>query len=490
MEQIDSNEIVLRDEQIEGETNTQLMRRLGLYFLGNISAKLVSMLLTRLQTYFLTPMSFGDVTMVLNAIPLLISFCFMEIWSGVLKFMFEREDEEGKRQIITNGFAIALMMVPLFLVVGTMLGLYGGTQYIPYILIYGFLYLLDYIYQFGARGLGFNKLFAITGIVSTAVIGVVQILCLAVFDLGDLSLLISPAVAALVSVLIYESKTKQLRKARFSQVDWKIMKRMTRFAIPLAFNAIAFFALTVVNQFIISAMAGSGEVGLYNAAGRISSIVNLLVTVFSLAWQETAFSLNKMEGRAGYYSITLERYVTIIGMAVLVGIPFSYIIFPWFIDASFQSSWTLLPASLLFAAMAALTNYMGHIFSSENLTKHLTISTAVAAAVNILTVVLLLPLIGLQAGYIALTLGFTVNFVYRMIYIQKYLKITFAWKRALLYVALIAAAVWLYFNLPNRSSYWVFLGVTIVVALIILWRDIKPIFAKLKALIGSMRGKK
>lgn len=487
MQQTDPTELALQEDRMEGETNAKLMRRLGLYFFGNISAKLVSMLLTRLQTYFLSTLSFGNVTLVLNSIPLLISFCFMEIWSAVLKFMYEKEDEEGKRKVITNGFAIALLMVPLFVVMGVLLGLYGGTEYLPYILVYGFLYVLDYIYQFGARGLGFNRLFAITGIVSTAVIGVVQILCLAVFDLGGLSLLISPAAAALVSILIYESQTRQLRDANFGQLDWQLMKRMTRFAVPLAFNAIAFFALTVVNQFIIDYMTDGSQVGLYNAAGRISSIVNLLVTVFSLAWQETAFALNKEAGRATYYSRTLERYVTIIGMAVLVGIPFAYIVFPWFIDAKFQASWTLLPASLLFAAMSALTNYMGHIFSSENLTRHLTLSTVLAALVNIATIVLLLPRIGLQAGYIALTLGFTVNFLYRIIYIQKYLPIRFPWKRFSFYILLIAGAIYLYFTLPSRGWYWILLGVTMVIALIILWPVLKPLIAKVKDLLASRK---
>lgn len=487
MTQNDPNDIIMQENRLEGETNVKLLRRLGLYFLGNISAKLVAMLLTRLQTSFLTTVSFGNATLVLNAIPLMISFCFMEIWSGVLKFMYEREEEEGKRQIITNGFAIAFLMVPLFVIMGILLGMYGGTQYTPYILIYGFLYLLDYIYQFGSRGLGFNKLFAVTGIISTAVTGAVQILCLVVFQLGEISLLISPGVAALVSVVIYEAKTKQLRNSSFSQVDWNIMKRMTRFAIPLAFNAVAFFALTVVNQFIINSMMGASSVGLYNAAGRISSIVTLLVTVFSLAWQETAFSLNREEGRAAYYSNTLERYITIIAMAVFVGIPFAYIVFPLFIDASFQSSWTLLPASLLFAAMAALTNYMGHIFSSENLTKHLTLSTVFAAAANIITVVTLIPLIGLQAGYLALAVGFTVNFIYRMIYIQKYLIIRFPWKKTVLYIALIAGAIWLYYNLPNRGSYWIFLAAAGVIALTILWKDIKPILRKITEFIRDIR---
>ena len=458
--------------------NRALAHRVIIYFFGNICSKLITFFLTRLQTGTLVPEVFGPANLLASTLPQLVSICFFEIWSGALRFMYDSEAEADKHRVFTNALLGSVFLLPLFLVSTYVLNRTQGTTFFAELCVMGILYLLDYLYQFTVRGIGRNKLFAVTGVVSSFVLGVSQILFLSVFRLGPVSLILSPTLASAVSIIIYEVKTKQLRLIRPTEVDFKLIKSLLRFSFPLSINATAYVALTRFNEFYVQRRFGNTALGMLAAAGKMAMIVNIFISVFSLAWQETAFSISSDETRGVYFSDTLRNYVKLLGVGVYFLIPFSRLFCSTLIDSSkYEFALQLIPASIIAVAVSALSNFLGHIYSAEKKNDQLFYSTLVGAVVNILAILALLPRLGLQAANIALCMGFLTTFIYRYQHIQRTVRVVLP--KRMIYLSLfgIAFNCFIFYQFPTRYPSLANLVVSIIFTCFFLRNELKALLS-------------
>lgn len=464
------------DLQNNRKRNRALVYRVVIYFLGNIASKLITFFLTRLQTGAMLPEVFGPVNLLASTLPQLVSICFFEIWSGALRFMYDREDDQEKHKVFTNSLFASLILLPLFVGATYFLNYSQNSAYFAELTAMGVLYLLDYLFQFTVRGMGRNKLFAVTGVISSLVLGISQIIFLTVLKLGPIAMILSPSLASAVSILIYELNTKQLRKMRKSQIDFTFIKTLLRFSFPLSINATAYVALTRFNEFYIQRQYGNGALGLLAAANKMSMIVNIFISVFSLAWQETAFSMSSDEDRSVYFSDTLRGYVKLLGVGVYVLIPFSRLLFNFLINnQTYGVALQLIPASIIAVAISAMSNFMGHIYSAEKKNDQLFYSTVIGAVVNVLAIMALLPRLGLQAANIALCLGFLATFIYRYQQIQRSVRVVLPKRTLFFSVSGIALNTVLFYQFPTRWPSIALLVVSVIVTLVVLRKEIKAV---------------
>lgn len=435
----------------ERTASSGLARRMLIYFIGNIATKLITLVLTRLQTGRIVPEDYGAYSLLTTLLPQLVSICFFEVWSGVLRFMFD-EDETRRPSVFTNALLLSAILMPLFLVgLGLLLWINSSLNLFWPLLLMGVVTLLDHLYQFSSRGLGFNRLFAVTGIVASLVLGLSQIAFLVIWDLGGMAMIWSPILAAVVSILIYELRTGLLRGMHWRQLEAPRIRALARFCFPLAINATAYFALSKFNEIYVRRMDSEIALSQLTAANRMGMFVTLFITVFSLAWQETAFAVSGAEDRGDYYSLTFNRYLRVIGASLICLVPFGRLVFSLLINPQYYGEETraLIPAALLAIAFSALSNFMGHLFSAEKRTEQLFYSTALGALFNLVAMLLLYPRIGLQAANIALALGFLVNLVYRLLLIQRSVRVGVAWRAALTLLVAFAAVTLVFYLWPE-----------------------------------------
>jgi len=470
--------------------NRALLYRVVIYFLGNICSKLITFFLTRLQTQTMDPAEFGPANLLNNTLPHLVSICFFEMWAGLLRFMYDEKEAADKHRVFTNTLLACVPLFPLFLLATYFLNRSQQTSFMLELTVMGVLYLLDYVYQFTVRGMGRNKLFAIAGVVSSFVLGITQFLFLSILDLGMVSLILSPICASGVSVLIYEISTRQMVRMRRSEIDWGFIKGLWRFSFPLSINATAFVALTKFNEFFIQIQFDNASLGYLMAANKLATIVNLFVTVFSLAWQETAFSLSADEKRGAYFSATLGHYLKMLGVGVFLLIAFGKLIYKILIGGggAYDAVYELIPASLIAVAISALSNFMGHIFGAEKRNDQLLYSTIAGAVVNILSMYLLLPIFHLQAANIALGLGFLMTFVYRYIMIQRTIRIHLPLRLVVLAVIGVTINTVVFFHVQSKWALLVFMVVSFIIATFVLRREIRNLYSLLTQRVKLKRG--
>ena len=86
----------------------------GIYFFGNILTKLISFLLLPIYTKFINPTDYGTYDLMIAYITFFTSVLFLDIWSGIMRFMFDYDKVEDKYKSIFTGSSIFIISTALY----------------------------------------------------------------------------------------------------------------------------------------------------------------------------------------------------------------------------------------------------------------------------------------------------------------------------------------------------------------------------------------
>ena len=232
--------------------------------------------------------------------------------------------------------------------------------------------------------------------------------------------------------------------------DKNLFKRLFIFSIPLCLNSVAFWFLTAYSRVAISNILGEAENGMYAIAGRFSSFITLFTTCFNMAWQEIAYytEANDNKDRKNFYTQAINYYIRFLGVGFLLLLPVICIIYPFFIDESYAAAKIFVPLYLLGTIASAISEFLGEIFTAININRYLFWTTVISGIINVVSIHLLLPVLGVQGASIALLVGFLVNTIVRLFILRKKISICLDIKFIGVFVILVGIAI----NLYNRGA--------------------------------------
>ena len=78
----------------------------AIFFIGNVLSKLTIFLLLPLCTRTIPPDDYGYYDLSITYIAIAIYILFFEIWTTILRFMYDSDDEKQKNKAVLSGFAI------------------------------------------------------------------------------------------------------------------------------------------------------------------------------------------------------------------------------------------------------------------------------------------------------------------------------------------------------------------------------------------------
>ena len=107
------------------------------YFMGNVLTKIISFFLLPLYTTRISTDEYGYFNTSTNYLDILIAILCMEIWSVIMRFMFDYEGRRGKEKAITNGLVIFCVSLLGYCAVFAVLALALDLQYLLLIFIMG-----------------------------------------------------------------------------------------------------------------------------------------------------------------------------------------------------------------------------------------------------------------------------------------------------------------------------------------------------------------
>ena len=85
-----------------------MLKRIVIYGFGTFFGKIIVFLLVPIYTRYLSPADYGQYDVVYSTMQMLVSICYLEIWTGALRFLFDYNSEKDKSRV--NKTILALFL--------------------------------------------------------------------------------------------------------------------------------------------------------------------------------------------------------------------------------------------------------------------------------------------------------------------------------------------------------------------------------------------
>jgi O-antigen/teichoic acid export membrane protein len=176
---------------------------------------------------------------------------------------------------------------------------------------------------------------------------------------------------------------------------------LLRVGLPLVPAVAAQWSIHVSDRFLLAGLAGLSDVGLYGAAAKLALVANLLVAPFILTWSPLALSMHGRRGARQLYADTLGAFaavgVAVTLVAAMLGEPVLVLLAGEEFRAAYPVVWVLVAGVFVDGAFGMLSIAM----LVARRTELVAMTSLVAAAVNLVANLLLIPRFGFLGAGVA-----------------------------------------------------------------------------------------
>ena len=171
--------------------NKRLAQKSLIYFIGNLSSKILNFLLVPIYAYTISSTDLGNYDYIITLASIIIPIVYMVLWEAILKFSLSQKATIRRITTTTSIFTIILniIIIPIMYIVFQYFYNIGvNAIYIVGIFV---LYGLTNIWQYYARALKYEKVYVFSSIIATISNLIMNIIFICVLKMGFIGLAIS-----------------------------------------------------------------------------------------------------------------------------------------------------------------------------------------------------------------------------------------------------------------------------------------------------------
>lgn len=438
----------------------RMLKTTAIYFIGQMSTRVLSILLLPLYTNNIGTEAYGYFDIVQTYLNVAVPFLFFEVWSGLLRFTLEEETPKDKGRVITNSVFVSVIGLVLFTAVFWAATGFIEIDYAPYVYAYAVTWMFQLMAMAACRGLQDNIGYALTGVIGVFTVTGVSLIGVFLFHWGIETLFISNILSFVVQGLFILWRTKLHRYLHPRLIARDQLKRLLWFCVPLSINSVFYWLLNSVNRVIIVQYLGYGANGVYSVANKLGNIVTAMVGIFMLSWQETVYKLdyrNKNEIQ-DIYDQEFRNIKFLLALGVLMLVPFTRAFFTLLIGADYNEAFGLVPPMYFMVFLTSLNSFIDVVYSAVHDTRSLLYVKIIGGVVNLGAILLLIGSIGLYASPVAIILAQAATLVMNKIFLRRYVKIKIGIPFLIGFTLLFAASALIYFTQgPALNLVWLVL---------------------------------
>ena len=308
---------------------------LVLYFFGNLSSKIITLLLLPLFTFYLSQEEYGLFDILNTVVMFFVPIVGLQLFEGVIRFLLDSDKIEKQKKVVTTSayfLAINLVFLNIFF---SAISNYVNIPYAGWVILYFNFYFINFYLQRVARGLQFQKPFAVSGILNTVTLALTSLILLVWFDFKTEGLLIAYFAGSLVSTVYLTFSTKIFRFIEVVSFKKDLLKQLVVYSIPLLFDAVLWWTMNLSDRLILGFLNGTGDVGIYSVANKFAAMLTFINHIFYLVWQEYAIIRSREEGKEKEFLKIFSQYLKIQFTGVLLLMPISKLAIELFVDPKF-----------------------------------------------------------------------------------------------------------------------------------------------------------
>lgn len=404
---------------------TRLLSNTVLFGISTFSSKVLSFALTRFYTGVLEEASFGQVDLVLACANLLIPLVSLGISNAVIRFGLDKN--VSKKGVFTNGLAaiglgFGLMLALSFLIVRIPM----VSSYAIFLYVYVLVSCLRTLCCQFVRAKMYTRLYAIDGILSTAYTVGFNIIFLLWLKMGPAGFLLAIICADLLSTIGLCLVANLPQYLDFKRFDFRLLKSMLRYSLPLVPALMFWWVTNASDRFFIAYMCGPQANGLYATAYKVPTIVSIMSTIFTEAWQLSAVTDGQNQGRDKFFS---NIFQALAAAAFILGgflICFCQPIMRVLVAPAYFVAWQYIPFLVLATVFSTLAAFLNSVYMVEKRSGLSLATMAFGAAANLVLNYLLIGPMGPNGAAFATMISYMLVFIIRMFTVRRFVRINYA----------------------------------------------------------------
>lgn len=412
--------------------------------LGVFGSKLLVFLMMPLYTGILSPAEYSTADLISQTANLLMPLACIGITDGVFRFAMDKEGD--KRAVLSSGLAVLFLAGLAFLFLSPLLGLIDYfSEYAWLIAAYVIAANVHAVCAQYVRAGNRTMLFALQGIINTALVIVLNIIFLVVFEMGVVGYVLSVVVADLAVTIFLVLAGKLYKDIRLSAVNGKVVRSLLKYSVPMIPATIFWWITSVSDRYMVTYFFGDTVNGLYSAAYKIPTILTLVSSVFMEAWQYSAVSDTDAADKsvsheaASFFGSVFAHYQSVIYVAgsAIIGLSQLFIII--LCADSYFEAWRYIPVLTLAAIFSGFTSFAGSVYLVKKKSGLTFLTSMSGAVINVILNLLLIPKFEAQGAAIATLVSYLTVFVIRAVNARRYVPFSLSLPRMLFSLSILAA---------------------------------------------------
>lgn len=406
------------------DKNKKLIKDTVIYGISTFGSKLINFILLPLYTNYFTSSEYGKWDLITTTVTLLIPFISFELTNAVYRWLLEEEDLDKKKEIISTNFIYIIRNLIAFSFLGIILINFIKIPHFSLILLMINLDILSDFVKKCLRGFGYNKQFALMGIIQTVVTLLTNIFCIFVLKMRIETFFVG-SITGSASVLVIGWYILRLHKyLSIYKYSKKSISSFLKYSIPMIPGAISWWVMNASDRYLINIFLGLSANGIYAVANKFPSIIVMISSVFQLAWRDNAILNFKNKDRDKYYTVIFKQYFRLMTTSCMIFISVTPIIMQFIIASNFYIAWKYTGLLYVAAIFSAFASFWGAAYHGSKNTDIILKTTLIGAAINFLVNIVLIKFIGLYAAAISSVLAYLIMWITRIFNKSNVFKIT------------------------------------------------------------------
>lgn len=433
--------------------------------LGTFGSKLLVFLLMPLYTSWLSTSQYSTAELITSTANLLIPLACVGISNGIFRFAAERESDQ--KTVFSTSIALLAFGLGGFCILSPLLGLidyFDGYTWL--IVAYVFFANVQAVCAQYVRAIDRTRLFAVQGILNTGLTILFNILFLAVWDMGVTGYVLSVVAGNILTAAYLVFAAKLWRVFAFSAVSKRMMKDLLRFSLPLIPTTVCWLITDLSDRYMVTYFCGSDINGIYSAAYKIPTIVNLISGIFMQAWQFSAVA-ESSDGETckKFYSEVFRGFLSVIFIGSAGLILLSRFLAGLLLNTAYFDAWRYMPTLLCAAALESIVSFLATVYMVRKKSMHSFLTAMVGTVLNIVLNLLLIPSCGALGASIATMAAYAAVLTVRMIDVPRIIPFKLCLPRLGVNVVLLLPAAAVMTFEPVGRIWWT-LAITVAVVAI------------------------
>ena len=390
--------------------------------IGTFLPRIINLLTTPIITGATTGAQYGQLDLVTTTIlSFIVPLCTLQLEQALFRFLVDAKSTKEQKHVITNGY---VMIFTLMLLVGIIclfvpIDLFNGSYKL---LVIGYIWIeiIATTSRFVLRAFSKYKEYSILAALVVIVNFIVVAICLLWFKTGYIGVLIALTIADIVGFIYVLFVCNIFSYFNLKYFKLEYASRMLQYALPFIPNTVSWYINQLSDRWIISIFLGAGPNGVYALANKIPSIVNILYPAFNLAWTDSATRSVNDPDSAKYYNHMFKMLFCIVSAGTVLLLAASPIIFEILCrNKTLASAFDYTPTLIIATYFYCFSQFFGSIYVAVKSAKNMSITTTMAAGINILINLLLINKIGVQAAVLSTLIANLFLAGYRFIDLNK-----------------------------------------------------------------------